>query len=288
MDFPFDARLERKRWTRGRHGFTLVELLVVVAIVAVLVTASLAAISRARRSGNTVKELNAARNLTTALVSASQDANGVLPYGVDGSAGPISIEETEFRGVRVTGAEAHRYPFRLAPYFGYKFDDLTVIDKSLEKGLRNKDSYMISLLPSLGINCYGVGGYVEPGETVVIPGAVRRVEQAVAPDKMITFCSARLTNAQLGGTVPGYHMVTPRLTPGGSWAGKYDEENAESWGNIDLRHDGKMVAGFLDGSTRLLDQAEVRDMRHWSNEAARLDDPDYRQSSAGTGGGRER
>lgn len=270
-----------------RRAFTLVETLVVIVILAVMATICVTVTQKVKRSGMTVKELNAAKNLTVALFSASQDNGGFFPFGVDGAANDISIEETDFRGVRVTGAEAHRYPFRLAPYFGYKFEGITVLDPQMERGLKNKDSYMLSLVPALGINTYGVGGYVEVGEKNPIAGAIRQMSMAHAPERMITFAAARLSHRDLGTNAPGYHMVTPPKTPGGDWANIYSEADTGSWGNIDLRNNDKALVGFLDGSAGLLTKEQIKDMRYWNNQAAILDDPDHRPV-VNSGGGRNR
>lgn len=274
---------------RSRRGFTLVELLVVVTILALLATLTVTMVGRMKRSGMTVKELAAARTLSAALMTATVDANGVIPLGEDASKASANIEETEFRGTRVTGEAAHRYPFRLAPYFGSKFDDVTVLDRSQKKWLKEKDTYMISLAPALGMNVYGVGGSWATGETAVFPGAIKRMAEAVAPEKMIAFASARMKNEQLGDRViEGFHKLTPPLQPGGDWAAKYDENVPHSWGNVDLRNADAVVAGFLDGSAGKLGREQLRDMRYWNNEAARLDDPNHRPSSSSTGGGRGR
>ncbi len=282
-NFPYLPAAPRSR----REGFTLVELLVVIVIVAVLAAVCMSVSSRVRKSGMTVKELNAARNLTGAFALAAQDNNGTLPYAVDNMAAAFSINESGFKGGTISGAAAHRYPFRLAPYFGYKFEGNTVIDQKLQYTLDQRDTYAVSLMPSLGINTYGVGGYREEGEKEAIPGAIRQMSTAYAPEKMIVFASARLSHVQLDGIAPGFHMLTPPKTPGGDWSPRYSEENPESWGNLDLRHNGKAVVGFLDGSAGTLGKEELTDMRRWNNEAARLNDPNHRPVVS-SGGGRDR
>ncbi|RYD38057.1 MAG: type II secretion system protein [Verrucomicrobiaceae bacterium] len=282
-NFPYLSLSHRPR----RAGFTLVEVLVVIAIIAVLATVCLSVSERVKKSGITVKELSAAKNLTGALVTASLDNNGVLPYGVDNMAPGFSISGSAFGTATIHGAAAHRYPFRLAPYFGYKFEDITVIDKKLQYTLDKRDTYAVSLMPSLGINVYGVGGYREEGEKEAIPGAIRQMSTAVAPERMIAFASARLSHEQLDGVAPGFHMITPPKTPGGDWSPRYSESSPSSWGNLDLRHNDKAVVGYLDGSAGMLGKDELMDMRHWNNEAARLDDPHHRPVVS-SGGGRGR
>lgn len=267
-------------------GFTLVETLVTISIIAVLAVVGFSITQRVRKSGQLVRELNAGRNLSAAVALHAADKNDLLPYGVDGSLPSLSLEGSGIRKGLVSGAEAHRYPFRLAPYFGFKFDGTTVIDRSLKYTLDKRDTYMISLLPAMGMNAYGVGGYIEEGGTLPIDGSIRRMSQAVAPEKMIAFCSARLSYPGLGGIAPGFHMVTPPKTPGGDWAGNYDEKDASSWGNVDLRYDNKSVVAFLDGSASTLSREALNDMRHWNNEAARLNDPNHRPVVSSGGRGR--
>lgn len=259
----------------------------VIVIIAVLTAVCLSVGARAKQSGMTVKELNAAKNLTGALALASLDNNGTLPYAVDNMAAAFSINGSGFRGGVVSGAAAHRYPFRLAPYFGYKFEGITVIDSDLQYTLDKKDTYAVSLMPSLGINAYGVGGYREEGEKEAIPGSIRQMCNAYAPEKMIAFASARLSHESLDGITPGFHLLTPPKTPGGDWATDYDPEQPTSWGNIDLRHHDKAVVGYLDGSAGTLGKDQLTDMRLWNNEATRLNDPNHRPVVS-SGGGRDR
>lgn len=231
-------------------------------------------------------EIGAARSLTAALIMASDDNGGRLPYGFDGTKSSLQIDGSGFRGKAVHGEAAHRYPWRLAPYFGYKFEGNTVIDRSLEYTLKNKDTYLLSLMPSLGMNVYNVGGFVEQGEREPIDGAIRQMSEAYAPEQTIAFVSARISHKGIDGIAPGFHMVTPPVTPGGDWANDYDPEVPSSWGNIDLRHGGKAVVGYLDGSVATLGKMEINDMRRWSNDAARYNDKSLRPITTVPGGGR--
>jgi len=262
------------------------ETMVTICIILVVAVISINVSSRLKKSGLTVKEIGAARTLTAALIMAADDNAGRLPYGVDNTINSLEIDGSGFRGQVVHGGAAHRYPWRLAPYFGYKFEGNTVIDRSLDYLLEKKDTYMLSLTPSLGMNVFNVGGYVEDGSREPMEGAIRRMSEAYAPEKTIAFASARVKPDASTGIMPGFYMVSPPVAPGGDWAHEYDPEVPSSWGNIDLRHGGKAVVGYLDGSVATLGRGDIDDMRHWNNEAARSNDRARRPITTLPGGGR--
>ncbi|MBK1815699.1 type II secretion system protein [Luteolibacter yonseiensis] len=270
------------------RGFTLTETLVTLCIIAVIGVICVNLTTRFRKSGTTVMEIGAARTMTAALIMAADENNGRLPFGYDTTINSLPTGGSGFRGGAVHGEAAHRYPWRLAPYFGYKFEGNTVIDRSLKYTLEKKDTYLLSLMPSLGMNVYNVGGYVELGSKEPIEGAIRRMSEAFSADKTIAFASARLSHEGIEGIAPGFHMVTPPITPGGDWAENYDPARPSSWGNIDLRHNGKAVVGFLDGSVGTLGPEELTDMRHWNNDAARDNDRARRPITTLPGGGGRR
>lgn len=81
------------RQRRSPHGFTLVELLVVIGIIAVLVSLLLPALGKARRSANTVKCMSNLRQFGQAHLMYSNDHKGVivLPLIPDANFSPNGV-----------------------------------------------------------------------------------------------------------------------------------------------------------------------------------------------------
>jgi prepilin-type N-terminal cleavage/methylation domain-containing protein/prepilin-type processing-associated H-X9-DG protein len=261
--------------SKKSRAFTLIELLVVIAVIAVLATIGNAAVQSAMRGASSSAEVSAAKTLTAALQSAVADNNGQYPFALDSQANNVTDAQGKSLGMRQIG---HRYPFRLAPYFGFDLDSTLLVGKNKNQMLRVMNlskpegpmyNYAISAFPSLGINRHFVGGRRPPRDAPPSPETIRTIAQA--DRNIIAFASAGTKD------VFGYEYVIAPGAPDGSWNSADWGEGADpgSYGNVHPRHNGKAVAAFLDGSVKKLSIDELRDMRLWSRNAAINDDPNY-------------
>ena len=98
MKFSFPSK---RNVSRSRHGFTLVELLVVIGIIALLISILLPSLNNARRSSQVVKCLSNLRQLGQAFSLYVIDSKGVLP--------PITYEGNPNGGFWPNPLTASRY-----------------------------------------------------------------------------------------------------------------------------------------------------------------------------------
>jgi prepilin-type N-terminal cleavage/methylation domain-containing protein len=245
--------MNKHRKTKS-SGFTLVELLCGLAVVAMLAALVVGAVGAAQKSGMKASEIAAGKTLMMGYHLYATENGGSLLPGYLSSPGEVQGAH----GEALNGQPASRYPWRLAPYlnYDYKAAFLATKQKIANPG---ELTYMVSLVPSLGVNGVYVGGDESSPMNPFNPRAaarygdfcVLRLNQAVKPSQLIVFASA------FRGKQQGYFRI------------EYPDRN------VDFRYNNKAVVACLDGHVELLTREEMRDMRRWSNLHAQSDDPNF-------------
>lgn len=265
----------------GRRAFTLMEILVVVAIIGVLLALVLPAIGGARRMAGLARETSSARQIAGAYLGYAADHDGELMPGF----GDFPAYDAD--GTKLGGPVNTRYPWRLAPYLKYEmrlFWGSDVDDRigKLVNGPRPPYVYAVSVMPALGINAMYVGGdyqVLPPNKPRVIERygnfCVTRLHLAENPSRQIVFASAAGENG--GQRLPGYFKVEAPNTTTKVWnVGADLDSSSENYGHVDFRWGGKALAVMLDGHVEMMTPKQMDDMQLWSSQAARARQPDWR------------
>ena len=284
------------QYVTGRRGFTVVELLVVVAVIALLMGLLIPALRAIKTSSRQGVEMSAARQLMTAYIAYAAVHNDAVLPGYHDSPRAFDAQNLPIAGGALETAR-RRYLWRLAPYFNYNLRGLYLNENAellerLEQEERTEYLYIASLVPSLGLNTEWMGGDASMSLAFLPPGHpmyevldlhrfyVRSMAQVLRPNELIVFASARSRGNDP--TVPsqiveGYFKVTsPYLSElsGYRWADDFHPNDEPSqFGYLSLRYDNRAVCAFVDGHTDSLTATQLKDMQHWANWAT---SPDWR------------
>ncbi len=273
----------------NRSGFTLVEILTGIAILGLLSGILIAGVDRARTAAETSAASSSARTLIQAyLMSPLENRGRYMPgYGDTGR----DLELPGGRPLASSREEAKRYPWRIAPLLDGTLESLYVGDNRgyYDKIARNSP-YQASLHPSFGINSVFVGGHYDGRMTSpdYRPGGrsrgrstyprdfwVLRPGDAEKTTNLIVFASSLYSPPADYPDPVGFHRVLPPKSPGNPSWGDYNREIPANMGFVSLEYADQAVVAHLDGSVATLGEEELRDMRRWSNQAAKYDDPDF-------------
>ena len=272
-------------------GFTIVELLVVIGVMALLMGLLLPALRSVRQTASQSSEMSAARQLMLAYQTyANGNRDRVIPGysdelpALDAAGRRIGVDVlTDIRGP----AARARYPWRIAPYLDYELLGLYVNENQelLEQYQQEDyDSYVygVSLFPSLALNATWVGGNSQEGgfdpTNLQVFGQyyVTTPTQVAHTDRLLVFASAR------GGGDPfdpqtregNYRLLSPylQLEDGYRWSESFNPgEPPSAFGFVSLRYAGRAVSAFIDGHVDVMGEEQFKDMRYWANDADRPD-----------------
>ena len=132
-------------------GFTLVELLVVIGIIALLISILLPSLSRARESANQIKCGAQQRQILQSMQLHANDHRGFIPmagYIQTTGTGPADVGDTRMQHYAYYGTPPHitSLPAGLAIYLGQEIDFST--KASLEKGIQGGVVRKLFVCPS--------------------------------------------------------------------------------------------------------------------------------------------
>lgn len=258
------------------RAFTLIELLIVIAIIAILSAMLLPALAKAKRKGMMIDETSSAKQLLLAAqFYADENSDTVFPGYVTDAA------VTDDQNQPLFFPENARYPWRIAPYISGSFETIYCADNRAKLSeLRGKSHsdyiYSVSLYPSLGMNSYFIGGNESEFPATLANqkyGAntvVTKMNQIRHPCDLMSFVSAR--SAVSGLNAAGYFQVTPPYLKTRQWVADYSSSlSPDKWGFVAPRFDFRAVTAMLDGHAQTLNLRELQDMQHWCNTADRPD-----------------
>lgn len=284
------------RETHGRRAFTLVELLVVIAVIGILIGVLLPALSTAHDRAIEVRDTSGLRQLILAYETFASDHADKVMVGYLHDVPSEKLEDGYGDVVEgFDGLAKRRYPWRLAQYLdGLRGTILSgerevMLDNIPPVGEREWWHYRISTMPSFGLNSHFLGGYDFDKANPPPFRVVQMLSQVRRPSRMLTFASARGEDWEQGiGMIEaqGWHTVdSPAWGQTGALGGlgfpwsdePYSEDsNPEAHGNISARYDGKVLMVMIDGHIEHIDPEALRDMTYWSNEAAASGDPGWK------------
>jgi prepilin-type N-terminal cleavage/methylation domain-containing protein len=276
------------------QGFTLVELLVVIGIIATLIGLLLPAVGRARQSAQEIRSLSGMRQMMIGYTQYSLDNHGAVLYGYTPTTVcgvPVTVYDPLSRqtfGLPV----ADRFPWRLLPYVGnlwqilHSHADLPPIPQDGDSASTAfTKAYTLSLNPTYGINAVYVGGqnggvyqgFTGPSGDIPNTGhhVVFKANEVRHPSELIVFADCHCYNVPgLGGE--GLHYLTPPYANGHNWQivnGQIQLLNTNLIMGIPQGwYSQRIVVGFFDGHAETLLPSQLADMRLWANWA---DSPNY-------------
>lgn len=263
------------------RGFTLVELLITVAVIGVLVSVLLPALAGVRQQTVKTKEIAAARTLMLAYTANAEDNTGRVMVGMLGREDVATVVLKDEFGREIAGESVARYPFRLAPYFDFHWEGATHVntqadnlsDLRQEFGQSPPDlaewAYRVSLFPSLGLNINYIGGNKMRESSFARRLHVERLSDAARPSRLITFASAYGSGLGFNGeqlNEDGYFRIEPPRSS--EFRGTQDIDSGH-FGQVNPRYANGAVVSFFDGSVGMLSEEELTDRRFWADPAAR-------------------
>ncbi len=293
---PIPALFTRMK-APGRGGFTLVELLVVIAVIALLIAVLLPVLSRARECAYVTGELASGRELMAAHRMYSSDHAGDVMPGFPTAAMVSSgaVVARDQNGARLAGLPAQRFPWRLLPYYDYElgswYRDRAAVERTFgTQGDLNSEMfrYAVSVGPRMGLNQVFIGGSADNDgggyafNTALQPAIrskwgshwyIRKASDIPRPAELLVFASAAGADPVGGLALDGFYRVTPPNFFNRRWTTTTPNPTTQpnQTGNVSFRYAGKTVGVMADGHAESLTWEQAQDMRRWAPRASKAD-----------------
>jgi prepilin-type N-terminal cleavage/methylation domain-containing protein len=257
-----------------QRGFTIVELLVVIGIIALLIGILLPALSKARRAARQARAMSDVRQMCFGYVQYTLDNKGWLLWGYPPTTVNGVSVEVNVPGVGLVGSlTAQRYPWRLVNYAG---NSMWPVLHGYEEV--PEDPYLRSVAPLIGLNTVFLGGHdgvfegFQPGDRPNVGKHVAfKASEIRRSSEQIVFAEAQVWPTGSTDERGGLSYVTPPRANGQRWlvdgAGNFVVTTGMIIGLPTGRYGARTVTGFFDGHVEGLYPRELEDMRKWSPKA---------------------
>jgi len=255
-----------QRRSQTLRGFTIVELLVVISIIAILASLTSIGLSQAGKTARQTTALSNLKQVGTAYVQYSNqnDDRCLLGYVDDEAQQAFRLKSRDAAGDLVPAEYCRTYPYRLLPFLNHdrslmydyvqEYEDVTSIPPDV-----------ISANPAFGYNAYYLGGWwttdtatgtpkmkfaatgyyrssnqLVPGEMVA-----RSINQIERKSDMIVFASSYAAE-------PGFLKNPDQLAPGSAWVVPHRRGMTDIWAASDgATFNNISTASLLDGGSPL-------------------------------------
>ncbi|MCA9283831.1 MAG: type II secretion system protein [Phycisphaerales bacterium] len=292
------ARRAMFRSAGAPRGFTIVELLVVIGVIAILSSLILAGLSGAMRTAAKTRELNSLRQVFQAWTIYSSNYNDYfMPAHLDeNTQTKWGVTYRDRGGNVLPAAQCVGYGWRLAGYLDYELDPLLgylstrVLEWDADPANIATLRGQVADRPAFGLNSFFVGGWwtnSSPDGTpsmlfddAPIPGLIARTAGSLArASEQIVFASSTLrppgTHKSVQGdeeTSGSPYVDAPLLPTGQAWAPALgDPSSVVVTGGAHstpfARYNRTVATCTGDGGTSGISLRDVSDMRRWTNPA---------------------
>jgi prepilin-type N-terminal cleavage/methylation domain-containing protein len=224
----FTNHYATRRRASSQRGFTIVELIISIGVVAILISIALYGLGVARKAASRTTTANALRQLVAAYNAYANTHERLMPGYIDpadfNANEPFEDLEVRLRdGTRLTPRDKASYVWRLAPYLDHAWNTYMADYRSGDVTDRFESEYAagvygpgsvtqpdsqigIAMSPSFGMNSIFVGGDSFHGGGAVIPPwrnwpdstpnstAATRISQVRSASKLIVFAPTRGVN----------------------------------------------------------------------------------------------